>query len=99
MTVDQPGPMSQEDAEAAFSGGDPYLIKRTLLAITWHDPDWRWVQWHCIKFTAHADEEVRAVAARCLGHLAQVHGELDLALALPVLRALQRDPSSVVVEF
>jgi hypothetical protein len=39
----------------------------------------------------HADENVARVATLCLGHLARIHGELDLHCVLPHLHRQKRD--------
>jgi hypothetical protein len=57
-----------------------------------HDSDWRCVQEHCLRLTAAVDPAVRRVAATCLGHLARIHGQLDLERVGPRLRDLRADP-------
>ena len=60
--------------------------------MTFHDDDWRWVQSYCLQFLTHPDKDVRAIAAVCLGHLACIHGTLDIAIVVPALKDLLTDP-------
>ena len=84
-------PVSRQDAEAAFATENPDMICDALVRITYHDPDWRWVQEHCLAFTRHLHADIRGLAVTCLGHLARLHGILDTPRVLPVLESLRRD--------
>ncbi|HET8627249.1 MAG TPA: hypothetical protein VFL91_07510 [Thermomicrobiales bacterium] len=86
-------PISREEATAAFATGRGEAICAALVAVTFHDPDWRWVQAHCLRLAQHRDDAVRAVAATCLGHLARIHRALEADVVLPVLRGLAKDPA------
>jgi vesicle coat complex subunit len=59
-----------------------------------HEADWMWAQDQFVAMTSHRDPTVRSVAATCLGHIARIHGRLDLAKVIPILEALMRDPST-----
>jgi len=86
-------PLSKVAANKLFADGDPDRIKETLVSVALNEPDWRWVQERCIEFANNSAEwSVRAVCATCLGHIARIHGELDLEGALRTLEALARDP-------
>jgi HEAT repeat len=84
--------MSRGIAETVLQGSDATAICGTLVNVALHDPDWAWVQEHCLRLLAAADPEVRGVAATCLGHLARIHGTLDLNRVEPRLRELRKDP-------
>jgi hypothetical protein len=70
--------MGRAAAESALSGSDSAAICRALVDAALHDPDWAWVQEHCLRLLTSSDSEVRGVAATCLGHVARIHGMLDL---------------------
>jgi len=63
-----------------------------LLSAAYYDPDWRWVQSECLAFRRSNDHYVGWVAATCLGHLARIHRQLDLELALQRLTEMRTDP-------
>ncbi len=92
MKYHDPQPISRTEAEAALKSGDADTICDTLVRLAYHDPDWQWVQNRCLNFIKHPNADVRGLAATCLGHLARIHGELDLAIVKPTLLALKNDP-------
>jgi hypothetical protein len=92
MEYREPIPISRTEAEEAFASGDSFRICDALVRITFHDLDWRWVQQWCIDFSKHPDLYIRGLAATCFGHLARIHGCLDLDIVLPILKDLLNDP-------
>lgn len=85
-------PISRVEAEAAFAGGISSAICDALIRVTYHDPDWQWVQEWCIALARHPDSAVRGLAANCFGHLARIHHKLELEKVMPVLNELFKDP-------
>jgi hypothetical protein len=85
--------MDRNAVEAALRSGDSSAISRALVAAALHDPDWAWVQEHSLRLLSAAEPDVRGVAATCLGHLARIHGMLDLDRVEPRLRELRHDPA------
>ncbi|PYC73334.1 hypothetical protein C7C45_06510 [Micromonospora arborensis] len=63
-----------------------------MVGLALHDADWRWCQDFYLRVLDHPEEDVRATAAICLGHLARIHHQLDTDIVLPALRARLRDP-------
>jgi len=51
-------PIKREEAETAFSSGNLQEICDALVRITYHDPDWRWVQAQCLYFGKHPQSEI-----------------------------------------
>ena len=92
MYFEEINPMSRRYAEAVFKQDNAEKIEEALLRVTFHDREWRWVQSYCLQFLTHPDKDVRAIAAICLGHLACIHGTLDIAIVVPALKALLTDP-------
>jgi hypothetical protein len=93
MKYEESAPMSREDAERALHSPDPEDTCTALLSIALHEPDWCWVQEQCLQSLRHASEQVRALALTCLGHVARIHGHLDMARVLPVLAELRTHAS------
>jgi hypothetical protein len=85
-------PIERAEAEAALTSDDAGAVVRALLRLALHDPDGPWVQTACQNLADHPAAEVRRAVAMALGHLARLHGTLDLASALPLLKALAADP-------
>lgn len=86
-------PITREEALVAFASGKPDIICDALIRLTYHDPDWQWVQDQCIFWGRHPNADVRGLAVTCLGHLARIYTKLDLQKALPLLKELLKDPS------
>ncbi len=79
--------ITQTEADNIFQHGNAQEIVDALPSVTYHDEDWQWVEAHCITFLDDPREEVRAIAATCLGHLARIHGVLHLDRVIPALQA------------
>lgn len=87
----EPAPIDREAALAHLYSDDPVSIGEVLIRLSYHDPDWRWVQNRCIAVAYHDSAVIRSSSAICFGHLARIHGTLDLELVEPVLRRLRQD--------
>jgi hypothetical protein len=83
----------REEIEILLRSNDKKDIQDALLSAAYYDPEWKWVQGQCLAFTHHSDQNVRWVAATCLGHLARIHRQLDLELVLPRLTEMRTDPT------
>jgi putative intracellular protease/amidase len=85
-------PMSRAELEVSLNSGNVDAIYAALLSAAYFDKEWRWVQQQCLDFLDHHDNSVRWVAATCLGHLARIHGQLDVEMVLARLVPLKSDP-------
>jgi hypothetical protein len=83
--------VSKEAAASAFESGDPEKICWALLAIAFHETDWRWAQDKCLDFLLSDNPEVSGLAATCLGHIARIHRSLDRDKVIAALRARLSD--------
>lgn len=79
-------PISRQEAEKEFDSNNPSRISNALLRITYHDSDWLWVQSKCLELINYPDRNVKSIAVTCLGHLARIHGTLDIDKVVPVAR-------------
>jgi hypothetical protein len=82
-------PRSRSELERAFERGDENTLVHTILSAAYHDPEWKWVQEHRLRYLDHPSPSVRAIAVTCLGHLARIHRQLDVAIVMPRLVALR----------
>ena len=85
--------LSREQAESMMDSGSADDKIRALLSVTLNGEDRRWVEQRCLDFLDGEDPSVRRIAVICLGHLARIHGELDLQTVLPRLERLSDDPA------
>ncbi len=97
MRYHEPQPITKDDAEAVFSEGDVRSICDALVRLAHNERDLVWVELKCLMLATHSSREVRRTVATCLGHLARIHGRLDLKKVQPVLEELARDPDIVGV--
>ena len=82
----------RDEALAAFDSNDAKQICNALISITFHDPDWRWVQEQCMRLAKFPNVEVRGLVATCFGHIARIHGQLDIEPVSSTLKLLADDP-------
>ena len=92
MNNDRHVTMDRDIAEIRLAHGSDDDIRETLVSISLNDADRAWVQEKLIRFASHPSWSVRAVAATCFGHLARIHGALDLGEVLVCMKALLDDP-------
>ena len=92
MIIHEVKPIERSEAEVGLTSGMPDMICDALVRITYHDPDWRWVQEVCLELASHPNPQLSGLAVTCLGHLARIHGVLDLEKVLPTLKRLREDP-------
>ena len=88
----EPKPYNRADAVRALRAEDPATICAALVGVAFHEPDWRWVQGECVRLATHPDVGVRGTVATCFGHLARIHGTIDLPVVEPTLAELAGDP-------
>ena len=91
MKYERIEPIDKARAKKLPSNGDRDAICRTLVSVAMFESDRRWAQAQCLRFAKHSDSFVRGVAATCLGHLARIHGAIDEADVVPVVRELLHD--------
>jgi hypothetical protein len=66
---------------------------RALIRLALFDEDWRRVEALCVRMARDPRSEVRGCAVTGLGHLARIHGVLDLDEVIPLLTELAADPA------
>ncbi len=95
MKYAQIEPISREEAATALASGDPSFACEALVRLAFFDEDCTFVEATCMQYTRHPNAEIRKAATICFGHLARIHGHLDLDRVLPLLEALSADPLTV----
>lgn len=70
-------PISKKKANISFLSNDKEAIANALVSVSLHESDWRWAQNKCLFFLSNSDDDIRGLAATCLGHIARVHKRLD----------------------
>ena len=94
MRYEQPEPITPDEDEPLLRDPDPDVVCQALVRVVHSDVDLRWAQARCIDAASSPHLAVRQAAATCLGHLARLHGKLDTAKVMPVLRRLLADPAT-----
>ncbi len=84
--------ISRSEAEKALSSGRPEKICQALVAISFHETDWKWAQEICLNFLGNENPEISGLAATCLGHIARVHKTLDKERVIAALRKQLENP-------
>lgn len=87
-----PKRMSREEAAEALESGDIDRVSSALVALSIYESDWLHAQDVCLKFLGSDVSDLRGLAVTCLGHIARVHGRLDIDKVVPALTALLDDP-------
>lgn len=92
-------PLTPEEVKQAFQSGNILEIEKTLVALTFRNPDdWQQTETSCLDFLEYSNDSVRGVAANCLGYLASNYKQLDLDLVLPALYRHRSDSSRAVIK-
>jgi hypothetical protein len=86
-------PISCEEARENLKSDNPICVNDALVRLTYHDPDWQWVQDQCLQLLNSNDPVVKGLAVSCLGHLARIHKIIDTAKVVPILNSLLEDPN------
>src|SRR5438034_132702 len=94
MRYESPQPISKQAATAVFDRGVPIEVSKALIGLALNEPDWRWVQEVALGYLQGPDEALRMTAATALGHLARLHGTLDLDRVVPAVQRLLADPAT-----
>jgi hypothetical protein len=92
MHYDEGKPISHEDARRARDAGSEEELCDALVAVVLNTKDREWAEDFCISCASHSSAGVRGLVATCIGHIARIHRQLDLAKMTPILRTLSRDP-------
>ncbi|MFB9327081.1 HEAT repeat domain-containing protein [Paenibacillus aurantiacus] len=80
----------------ALHSGEVKKVVDALLALTFHNDDWKAVQEICIRCSSDQNPNVRGIAILCFGHLARIHGDLEQDKVLPIVRNALNDPNEFV---
>jgi hypothetical protein len=67
------------------------LVVRTLMDITFNFDDSEWIVDRCIELIADPSEDIAGLAVTCIGHVARMHGKLDLKKVMPILTSALND--------
>ena len=70
---------------------------RAILSISWND-DWYFAQDVCFKYARHHNSHVRDISIIGLGHVARIHGAIDIDSVLVLVGDLHRaglNPGSI----
>lgn len=84
-------PLGRDDLERARADRDVPTIREATIALALTVPDRQWMERQLVELMRDADGSVRSIAALAVGHLARVHGQIDLELLMPVLQDLLED--------
>jgi len=79
--------------EELLTGGSAEAIQIALLSAALYDPDGKWSETLCVKYLDDPDLSVKAAAITGLGHVARIHGTLDLNVVLPKLELAEKEPT------
>ncbi|WP_326550123.1 hypothetical protein [Micromonospora sp. NBC_01813] len=81
------------EVRAALDRGDlPAALDSMVGATLYGDGDWRELQELHLQLLAHDDDQVSALAATCLGHLARVYRQMDEGRVVAALRRARSIP-------
>jgi HEAT repeat protein len=86
-------PIDREESLSLLASGAAEVVAETILRLSLHDPDGKWVADHALALLDHAESDVRSNAVIALGHIARLHREIDKARVVPALREMLTDPN------
>ena len=94
MDYEELNPIERAEALLDIDSGDRDRVCTALTRLALHDPDPEWLEGLLMANLGNPDPWVRGVAALCLGHVARIHGRLDLDTVIPSLERLLEDPET-----
>jgi hypothetical protein len=94
MRYEEPRPVSRAELAAALSAGDRERATAAMVSLAFYDPDGEWLTATFLAILERDDEadELRAIAATCLGHVARIHRAIDPRV-VDVLRRFVDNPA------
>lgn len=90
MEYRDPGTGGRGELLAAIDKNEARELCEAMIAAALNVDDWEWLQNQFVELLHHPDLNVRAIAATSLGHVARVHGHLDVERVRPLLEALRQ---------
>jgi hypothetical protein len=88
-----PPPATPAEVSASLDRDDvPGALDAMVGSVLYGNGDWRELQELCLGLLDHADHQVAALAATCLGHLARVYRQLDERRVVAALRSHRSTP-------
>jgi hypothetical protein len=82
-------PITRDEAIVSLTSDDNATVAHTLVRMSHHLDDWRWVEAECLRIIASREDPVSvAAAATSLGHLARIHRQIDAQTVIPLLETL-----------
>jgi hypothetical protein len=88
------GPISRTRADKMLATGEPTAILYALLRLSLHGPDFEYAERKALEHVRHPDAWVRRNAATALGHVARVHGSIDVDTVMRTLVSMLNDPEA-----
>lgn len=93
MRLQQPDARSRPELQADLDSRNRERVSSALISAALNDPDRAWVEALIVQFIANDDPWIRGVAALAAGHVARIHGDLDVRIA-PLVEALLVHPET-----
>jgi len=93
MKYEELQPIPRLQAEELLASDDADTVCRTLISAALFEEDWRWVESMCLQMAHDPRPAVRGCAMTGLGHVARIHGLLNLDVVIPLLERLVSDPA------
>lgn len=76
---------NEEEIKKAIANNEVELLLRMVLSVALYSEDAKYAQDFCIKFSNHANFNVRGNAILGFGHIARIHGKLDKVIVKTVI--------------
>lgn len=74
-----------------LESNEPKRIIDALLSLSFYDEDLEFVENICIEYSSHVNDYIRGVAVLCFGHLARIHGNLNVEKVIPIIKKAEND--------
>jgi hypothetical protein len=92
VRYEEPRPVSRAELSQALAGKDWERATAAMVSLAFHDGDSRWLTETFLGLLASEADDVRAIAATCLGHVARIHRKIDKARVIPALNNVANEP-------
>ena len=99
LTYEEIPRLTKDTAVSDLRSGEHPRVVRALLSLALFSQEQTWVKDICVEYARSPNENIRGIAILCLGHLARIHGTLDVDSVIPVFTNLLNDQSSFVSDY
>lgn len=88
--------LSRDEVADAVRRGDPEELLYAVLSVALHDNEPEFAESFCVEYSVHPHPNVRGNSVLGFGHIARIHGKLNIGKVKPIIIAALSDEDEYV---